>query len=391
MTHPALDRSEAEPRSGIGRFAPSNATSLTGDAEDTLTHLTRLTASALDVPIAYVALRDGDRFVLASHEGLDAAAAGRGEFDAHSSLSAAVLQRRTPVFITDPSETGRHAESEWLGNVAYAGMPLEMPDGEVIGTLSAAARGRGEWTGRDQEILVHIAAAVTLVLRIRETANAMEAMSGLLARMAQPIDELSGYIRSLTAVVASDADPRVRKFLALAGARVQAADAVMREVPNVTRAARARSQGKLAAVDVVELIRGTLASARAAAGSTYAHLDEPRAPAITALCDPLALQESLTGLLISLIHYAENDSQIHVRVASTAKAVRIDVIKPGPSVPAGDLTRMIGRFVRRTERPVNALRLVGNTVLVSSGTVSARTAEGRTAFRIRLATPPPGC
>jgi hypothetical protein len=388
MTDPP-DRIRGEPRTGLSRFAPSNATSLTGDAEDTLTHLTRLTASALDVPVAYVALRDGERFVLASHEGLDAATAGRGEFDARSSLSAAVLQSRTPVFIADPGEMGQPVESEWLGKVAYAGMPLEMPDGELIGTLSAAMRGGREWTGRDRELLAHIAAAVTLVLRIRETADAMEAMSGLLGRMAEPIEELSAYMRRLTAIVASDADPRARKFVALAGEQVQAIDAVMRDAPNVTRAARARAQGKLSVVDVVELIRVALASAGAAAGSMFADLDEPATPSITALCDPLVLQKSLTSLLISLKHYAEDGSQIHVRVASTPKAVRIDVIKCGSAVSAGDLTRLIDPFAPRTERPVNVLRLDGNTVSISSGTVSARTAEGRTAFRIRLAPPPP--
>jgi GAF domain-containing protein len=377
-------RAERPTASGAsGRFRPTHATTLSEDREDTLGHLLRLTTRALDVPLAYVALLDGPRFIVASHDGLSASAAAIGQFEAHGSWSGLAVARRDVVIVSDPAGTAGNPEAQLVGSVAHVAIPLEMRDGEIVGTLCAASREPRSWTARDAEMLEHAARAAALTLRNREVIHAGHSMSDLLRRTAATIQDLGAHVRSLVGLVATADDPRVRTFAALADARLQALDQLRREADVATRSAGERPPGGPHRVDVVELVRRSLASARAAAGSSDAFLDAPATP-VTAQVDPLELEESLTNLLLALMHYASADGQIHVRLGVAEDRVRLDIVKLGAEVPIAQVTRLIGQFRFGRSQNAAAMRLVGDTFSAASGAVRARSSPGRTAFRITL-------
>lgn len=357
--------------------------SRTEDGEDTLAHLLRLATRALDVPFAYVALADGRRFVIASHDGLPASAAGIGQFEARGSWSEAALARREPVVLEDAGQDQPNAESALIGAVSLVAAPLEMPDGAMVGTLCAGSGHPHAWTPRDLEMLDHIAAAATLVLRNRQLIHATHSMSDLLRRMAEPIRDLSSQVRRLAGLAVEADDPRLRTFAALADSRIKVLAALGREIDAATRSAHERPPGGPRPVDLAELVGRSLASARAAAGSTNAFLDAP-STAIIAEVDPLELEESLTALLLSLMHYAGTDGQVHVRLGLSGEHIHLDIVKLGREVPIVELTRMLGQF-RLTGSVTHAvMRLTGATYSAASGPIRARSSPGRTAFRITL-------
>ena len=368
---------------GPRRFRPTDATFLAEDQEDTLGHLLRLTTRALDLPLAYVALVEGRRFIIVSQDGLATSAAGIRQFEANGSWSGTAVARREPVHVADFAGDPGNPEVELVGSVAHVAIPLEMPDGEIVGTLCAASREPRSWTARDAEMLEHAARAAALTLRNREVIHAGHSMSDLLRRTAATIQDLGAHVRSLVGLVDTADDPRVRTFAALADARLQALDQLRREADVATRSAGERPPGGPHRVDVVELVRRSLASARAAAGSSDAFLDAPATP-VTAQVDPLELEESLTNLLLALMHYASADGQIHVRLAVVEDRVRLDIVKLGAEVPIAQVTRMIGQFRFGRSQNAAAMRLVGDTFSAASGAVRARSSPGRTAFRITL-------
>jgi GAF domain-containing protein len=368
---------------GTGRFMPTDTTTLTADPEDTLTHLMRLTTGVLGVPIAYVALIDGARLVVVSQDGLPAAAAARGELEAARSLSGLAISRRQPVLASDAGSLDGMSEQGLFGDVVHAAMPLQMPDGELIGTLCAAANDH-VWTTRDEEVLRHIAAAVTLVLRNREMIHGTDAMADLLHRMVEPIGDLGDHVRRLIALAADAGDARIRAAAALTEERIKAVDALIAKVRTAIPAARPRPGRGRTSVDVVELVRRSVASARAVIGSNDAYLHPP-ACEIVATCDPLELEQSVTSLLIALMQFAgPQDQVVHLRLVPTEKLTRLDVLKLGAPIPAAELSRMIGRFRLDAKRPMTSLGLVGDQVWISSGPVSARSSALGTAFRIIL-------
>jgi signal transduction histidine kinase len=368
-------------RRGIGRFRPTDATRITGDPEDTLTHLLRLTTAVLDRPIAYVALLDGQRLMIVSHEGLSGSAPA-SELARARSLAALAIDRRAPVLANDPDSLVGTVELDLLGEVALAAVPLEMPDGELIGTLCAAGPARA-WDGRDAELLGHLAAAVTLVLRNREAIHASDAMGDLLRRMTQPIGELADQVRRLTVAASDVQDARVRAFAALTEERIKAVDGLTAEIAAATRAARGRPPAGDQAVDLVELVRRSLASARAAAGSKQAFLDSPP-DELRFSGDALELEESLTALVLALMHYAGPEGEVRVRLGRRARGIRLDIVKLGNPIPAAELARMIGRFRTTGRESLTTLDLVGERVTVSAGSVKARSSARGTAFRVTL-------
>jgi GAF domain-containing protein len=132
--------------------------------------ITRLAAIALDVPIALVSLVDRDRQWFKSHYGLDAAQTDRDiSFCGHAVAARAMLE------VPDASADPRFADNPLVVGDPhirfYAGVPLETPDGHVLGTLCAIDRKPRELTTTQRETLELLAAQVMALLELRRVAR----------------------------------------------------------------------------------------------------------------------------------------------------------------------------------------------------------------------------
>jgi signal transduction histidine kinase len=379
-----VDRRPARP--GVSRFRPTDATSVAGDPQDTLTHLASALAESLDVPIAYVALREARRLVLSGLIGQSGKAPEWREMALEGSACGTAVAAGEAVMVSDLSTDPTYAASaelELLGAVSFAAFPLALQSGETIGALCAGRLSGGEWTSRDRAVMTHLAAAATLVLRHRSAINAAAALADAVGNMEAPLQRLTDQVRRLTTLVADHDDPRVRTIAALADSRVREVDELMRVARAAARPALGHPTEGQVATDLVELVRRSAASATSVSASEVFRFDT-ELKQVMVRCDPLELEQSLTTLLLTMAQYAAGTAEIHLRLREGVGTIRIDVIDLGLGVPAAELARMVSRVQIPSSSTSGMVRLVGGVVFADRGGVRARSSARGTAFRIPL-------
>lgn len=119
-------------------------------------HLTDHLRMVLDVPVAIVSIVDEHRQVFAGHSGLPEPWASAGETPITHSFCQHVVDRASALAISDANTEPLVRENlaiRDLGVVAYLGVPLRLPTGEVVGALAAIDTERRDWTAHDLRVL----------------------------------------------------------------------------------------------------------------------------------------------------------------------------------------------------------------------------------------------
>ncbi|WP_062112301.1 HWE histidine kinase domain-containing protein [Aureimonas sp. AU40] len=154
------DRVAALRRSGL----------LDRSGEEQFGHLTTHVRDVLNVPVAIITLVDEDRQVFAGHSGLPSPWAERGETPMTHSFCQHVVDRSAPLVVEDarldPMLKDNMAISD-IGVVAYLGVPLALPDGEVVGALAAIDGSPRAWTEDDMRRLLSISRTVGKEMAVR--------------------------------------------------------------------------------------------------------------------------------------------------------------------------------------------------------------------------------
>lgn len=130
---------------------------------DQFGHLTELVRVALDVPVAIISIVDEDRQVFAGHTGLPEPWASRGETPMTHSFCQHVVERQAPLIVNDARTHQLVADNlaiSDLGVVAYLGVPVLLPTGEVMGALAAIDTKPRSWTDHDRRTLEAISRVV---------------------------------------------------------------------------------------------------------------------------------------------------------------------------------------------------------------------------------------
>ncbi len=103
---------------------------------------------------------------------------------------------------------------------------------------------------------------------------------------------------------------------------------------------------ELAAVSVPDLVADTVRSASATAADRNITIGVSTAAGPAVRADRLRLEQVLDNLLSNAIKFSRQDGRILVDAAHDSGRWRIDVADDGIGIPADDLGRLFGRFVR---------------------------------------------
>lgn len=135
--------------------------------------LTRLVCRILDVPLAFVALVEGDRQFFRSHAPLPESFRSQMQTPATKAFCRRVARNREPLVVEDADMHPELAEAAIRADLelaAYLGVPLTS-DGDVLGTLAAIAREPRSWTGEEVRILDDLSALVMTEIELRLAAD----------------------------------------------------------------------------------------------------------------------------------------------------------------------------------------------------------------------------
>jgi hypothetical protein len=145
------------------RLAALHATQLLDTPpEERFEALTQLASRVLHAPVALVSLVDKDRQFFKSCLGLPEPWASERETPLSHSFCQHAIAARKPLVVEDARKHPVLHDNEAirdLGVIAYAGIPLEGPDGQPIGTLCVIDHKPRKWTDDEIELLTSIARA----------------------------------------------------------------------------------------------------------------------------------------------------------------------------------------------------------------------------------------
>jgi GAF domain-containing protein len=143
------------------------------DIAPSFDRLARLAAHVLNAPVALVSLVDADRQFFKSCLGLpEPWASERGSPLTHSFCQHAVASRE-PLLVDDAREHPLLRDNlaiRDMGVIAYAGIPLIVPDGHALGTLCVIDSRPRHWTTHQVQLLSDLAASVVTEISLAELA-----------------------------------------------------------------------------------------------------------------------------------------------------------------------------------------------------------------------------
>ena len=142
---------------------------LEGEPDDAFARLNRIAVELLGVPVSLVSLVDEDRQFFAGQVGLPEPWASFRETPLSHSFCQHVVNSGEPLVIddarSDPLVSDNLAIRD-LGVAAYAGMPLRMRDGNVLGSFCAIDASPRHWSERDLRILGDLASTAADLIEL---------------------------------------------------------------------------------------------------------------------------------------------------------------------------------------------------------------------------------
>jgi diguanylate cyclase (GGDEF)-like protein/PAS domain S-box-containing protein len=137
----------------------------------------RLASALLQTPTALVSLIDENRQVFLSQHGLSQPWCDRCETPLEFSFCQQLVSSPTPLVIEDTRQDpcwSEHPGTRALHIGAYAGVPLEVRPGLVVGALCVIDPNSRAFSARDLELLADLAESVVSDIQLRQTTQELE-------------------------------------------------------------------------------------------------------------------------------------------------------------------------------------------------------------------------
>jgi GAF domain-containing protein len=147
---------------------------LDSDITPSFDRLARLAAHVLNAPVALVSLVDADRQFFKSCLGLPEPWASERQSPLTHSFCQHAVASREPLLVDDAREHELLRDNlaiRDMGVIAYAGIPLIVPDGHALGTLCVIDSRPRHWTTNQVQLLSDLAASVVTEIKLARAAS----------------------------------------------------------------------------------------------------------------------------------------------------------------------------------------------------------------------------
>ncbi|WP_436536448.1 PP2C family protein-serine/threonine phosphatase [Actinoplanes sp. HUAS TT8] len=175
----------------VARLAAVRRTGLLDTApEEAFDRLTRLAATLLGAPYAFVTVVDETRSYWKSCVGVDSDDPADRQNTVHESFCRYVIGADAEVIVPDARADPMTADNPSIasmGVAAWAGFPVRSPDGYVLGTFCAVDTVVRQWTPHDIEILQTLAQAAAGEIALREALQDAEAAAARAEQLAETL------------------------------------------------------------------------------------------------------------------------------------------------------------------------------------------------------------
>ena len=173
------DRLAAVRRTGLLDTAP----------EEAFDRLTRLAATLLGTPFAFVTVVDDQRSFWKSRSGVTGPTR---QNTVQQSFCRYVVASGAELIVPDARTDPRTADNpsiEVMGVAAWAGFPVRSPDGHVLGTFCAVDTATRDWTAQDVEILRTLAQAAAGEIALRQAVNDAQTATARAEQLADTLQQ----------------------------------------------------------------------------------------------------------------------------------------------------------------------------------------------------------
>lgn len=383
------------------RLAVLEQTGLLEDAADpTLDRLARLAAVVVGAPVSFVSLVGVDRQVMPGSAEPDGGEVKRDMPLAESFCQYSVATGE-PLVIPDTRRdplvrgSGAVARGEIL---AYAGIPLSTDQGHVLGSLCVLDRRPREWEEGQLALLRDLAALVQLEIQHRLTAGRILGVQGLGRRVADGVESLGDSLTSLVELAEQQENPRLPRYAAVTRSRFTLVGELARDLRSASLPEEAHVATRPQVVDLRKAVQRAVSSVRAVTQSEAISTAITSFP-LTARCEPLGLERSVSHVVLTALHHGGPASAVEVRLAPSGDlaesaqqplVAELTVVAPGSRVPAAELGRVVARFHAGScedsggpEAAPARIRVSGGVITAVSGGAQAHSSRDGSTFRMR--------
>lgn len=182
---------------------------------DHFDHLIAHVQDVLDVPVAIVSLVDESRQVFAGHSGLPEPWASLGETPISHSFCQLVVDSGDVLIVTDANTDPRVSDNPAIGDigvVAYLGVPVSLPSGELIGALAAIDDKPRTWTESDMRRLRTVCTMVEKEIAVRLSEGRWRTLFETMQEGFCVVRAVRGENGTLTDVVFEEANDAVARL-----------------------------------------------------------------------------------------------------------------------------------------------------------------------------------
>ncbi len=362
------------------------------DDHEPFDRITRLTRRLLLAKTALISLVGEDRQTFIGQDGVRPDLAEQRGSPLTHSYCRFVVATGERLVVPDARESALLRESPAITEhdaVAYAGVPLGLPDGEMLGTLCVIEPGPRDWTEEELETLAELAEVARTELAYRVRTRNAELVEQLALRLPEPVTRLGDAVRTTASLVERPDDPRLPRTADVARTRYQVVEALSDDLAHAATSQRERRRKEPETVDLSERLRRSVQLVRSSARVGDLSLNAPAVP-VHVRWVTRELDRALALVLVTALHHAADGAPVEVGLTAADGTAHLTVRCPGSGVPVAELLRVVGAF--RTEANGEAVDVAvrGGTTRVRGAVAEASVEQAQTRIGVRLPLVPSG-